>query len=1282
MNRIATSLLNQSHRVGMTFLVVLMLVPCFASSVAQGQCTLESGFAIDHDPGKSDWFECRDLVTFNAGDGTKLYSAHAVGGEHLRAWADGRWTNIPGAPSLITALYVWNGDMYIGTAGQLWKWDGVTFTMLATFAHTSATPIVYAMHVFDLEPNPSSPDGSSVLAVGGNFTSVNGLTTDSLAFWDGSSWWNASNVRNPVYALESDVTGPLGVGEVAYINIGGATGVDRMFSNDPTRAAFAFNSQPGQVRAMAVLDGFLCSGGDFGASVPQLGFLVPGTVNDMMVWDDGSGEKLYLAGSFPSYMSNLDFRGVLVVDAAGTLYPLGQGTGINTGGERINAMALHKESPAHGVSMYFGGDFEYNDGINTYYDFFRLGCVVPEPTVVNGEWELTNTFHLADANAAHYSAFEDALYVGRRNSTYGPKGLYRLGMDDSLTSIWTGDDLAGVEIDANGNIYTSDDVSGEVYRVDFGSTSRSVWVSGWHSGDDDPIGLAIAPSTASGWFSPGDAFMVDRGSGGLDEIWMWSTLSPESETVLHADNGVLENPIDITCSDAQLWICDNEGSNPGTVYEVLSNGSVSLINLSETVESPASIAYVPDMHSLFVLDDAGGGGLARIISIDPQTGSVATIITGFSFSGGTTYAGLDITDDGQRMYVTDGAAGRVYEFTSTTPCPPGDANGDQVVTLADFSLIRGDFGCDQPGTCDCVGDVDGNCQTTLADIGVMLRNRDQECPGGLADGTPSLDVMVNVYETPWPETPPDGGVYYTIDLKVMSKTKDEWTAAEATASILGDGSFWDDPSGSDVPQGTDWFVPGLMNLEYDSYYQATPNFVEPVFILPTPVNQPQVRYAAWADIPDGDNAGPYTIARYTIRLDDDEAGELLLVGMNSGTPYCEISGVMTTREGGGSLLPFSVSVYSTPDCVADLTGDGTVGLADLFAFSGAVLNGTGEGDVDGDGDTDRDDVAIFAAEFLCPNVPNVVGGPVSYATASVPNVSGNGDLITPTFNGGVTHFTMDVQIELGDDYWTSSEILCNLTEPGYTIFQHERPIAPDPNQAPTSSEVSSFSAAAFDTFLTQPGYVVDPNESLIYADFLTSTATQFATTWFAINAYVDAEGTIARFTVVSPEPVEDIALVPAGTAAPDQIVIGTIIGDSTVASTLTTRYPFAFDIVQTPLLERGACCVPVSGFCFNNQTIDECAVIDGVFLGTGSVCDMGFQCAPPCPGDLVDSKTFLPPPDGIVDGADLAILLGEWGVNPGSFADLVTSATFEPPPDGIVDGADLAILLGAWGACD
>jgi hypothetical protein len=52
-----------------------------------------------------------------------------------------------------------------------------------------------------------------------------------------------------------------------------------------------------------------------------------------------------------------------------------------------------------------------------------------------------------------------------------------------------------------------------------------------------------------------------------------------------------------------------------------------------------------------------------------------------------------------------------------------------------------------------------------------------------------------------------------------------------------------------------------------------------------------------------------------------------------------------------------------------------------------------------------------------------------------------------------------------------------------------------------------------------------------------------------------------------------------------------------------------------------------------------------------------------CPADLNG--------DGIVDGADLAQLLGGWG----------SSGTADLDGNGVINGADLAELLGAWGNC-
>ena len=62
-------------------------------------------------------------------------------------------------------------------------------------------------------------------------------------------------------------------------------------------------------------------------------------------------------------------------------------------------------------------------------------------------------------------------------------------------------------------------------------------------------------------------------------------------------------------------------------------------------------------------------------------------------------------------------------------------------------------------------------------------------------------------------------------------------------------------------------------------------------------------------------------------------------------------------------------------------------------------------------------------------------------------------------------------------------------------------------------------------------------------------------------------------------------------------------------------------------------------------------------------------------GDDVNLHQSIAPPgdlngDGVVDGADLGLLLGAWGSTTNAAADL--------SDDGVVDGADLGLLLGSW----
>ena len=84
-------------------------------------------------------------------------------------------------------------------------------------------------------------------------------------------------------------------------------------------------------------------------------------------------------------------------------------------------------------------------------------------------------------------------------------------------------------------------------------------------------------------------------------------------------------------------------------------------------------------------------------------------------------------------------------------------------------------------------------------------------------------------------------------------------------------------------------------------------------------------------------------------------------------------------------------------------------------------------------------------------------------------------------------------------------------------------------------------------------------------------------------------------------------------------------------------------------------------------------IVAGSFSATANVTGTLKIDGPPqagsCVGDLND--------DGVVNGADLGLLLGAWGACPGDVPGCLGDLNI----DGVVNGADLGLMLGAWGAC-
>ena len=91
--------------------------------------------------------------------------------------------------------------------------------------------------------------------------------------------------------------------------------------------------------------------------------------------------------------------------------------------------------------------------------------------------------------------------------------------------------------------------------------------------------------------------------------------------------------------------------------------------------------------------------------------------------------------------------------------------------------------------------------------------------------------------------------------------------------------------------------------------------------------------------------------------------------------------------------------------------------------------------------------------------------------------------------------------------------------------------------------------------------------------------------------------------------------------------------------------------------------------CNGDGIVDYGQILDGTFAdvnenGVPDCCEDGTDCQ--CLGDVNN--------DGQVNGADISVLLGFWGLNGKPVAADINK-------DGSVDGADLAQLLGSWGPC-
>ena len=217
-----------------------------------------------------------------------------AGSSHVAGWRNGVWTgfgDIAGEVMCLAehddgtgpALYAGGNILEIEgvPTNRLVRWDGSTWTDVGGGMDGNVT----ALEVWD--------DGSgSALYASGPFSTAGGVPANGIAKWDGATW------------------SPLGAG----LGTGGfAAGLDMQAwtfgGGEGLYVAGNFGSFSGvPYEGVAVWDGSIWSSLGTGVS--------PGSARCLELWDDGTGEKLYVGGGFSSAGGLPDARRIAAWDGS------------------------------------------------------------------------------------------------------------------------------------------------------------------------------------------------------------------------------------------------------------------------------------------------------------------------------------------------------------------------------------------------------------------------------------------------------------------------------------------------------------------------------------------------------------------------------------------------------------------------------------------------------------------------------------------------------------------------------------------------------------------------------------------------------------------------------------------------------------------------------------------------------------------------------------------------------------------------------------------------------
>tara|TARA_R110002073_G_scaffold118918_1_gene258645 strand:+ start:540499 stop:541605 length:1107 start_codon:yes stop_codon:yes gene_type:complete len=344
---------------------------------------------------------------------------------------------------------------------------------------------------------------------------------------------------------------------------------------------------------------------------------------------------------------------------------------------------------------------------------------VDEPVIHEDGWVQEASIDFVNPVSALINPADGLIYLGRRTGN-----IYRMDYAAKSELIVFSSEVAGIAYDPiDEGLFFSEDFPGRIYRVDIdnmsGAVSSQLWVSGFHSGDDDPVGIGLVPMNYSGGlFSPGTMVSTDRGFNGPNGIWSWSPVVAEGEVLTHNDDSMLVDPVDIAVNSQLIMIADSTNG----VQVLNDDNSISNLITNGVVFADAQgVVFDTRSDDLFVLDV----DLDAIYRVDVDSGNTTLIVDhlGTELSN---WGGINIDDDGttQRLIVSSMGNDQVYIFSNTPPCSNADLSGPfGVLNFFDVSAFLTAF-----NSMDPIADFSTDGQFNFFDVSAFLQAFNAGCP--------------------------------------------------------------------------------------------------------------------------------------------------------------------------------------------------------------------------------------------------------------------------------------------------------------------------------------------------------------------------------------------------------------------------------------------------------------------------------------------------------------------------------------------------------------------------